>query len=111
MSITMGEVLAKEVYFDGDMLCAVLTDNRVIKVPLTLFPRLAAATETQRNNFEFFSPDVGIHWPDIDEDISIASLLAPQINVAPGSQKLKPYALEKISKKNKKSTKRAVIDK
>jgi len=60
--------------FDDAQMWVELEDGRTLGVPLIWFPRLDHATAAQRERF-FLSPD-GIHWEDIDEDISIAGLLA-----------------------------------
>jgi hypothetical protein len=52
-----------------------LSDGRVISVPLAWSPRLLAATPVQRQNWRLIGGGVGIHWPDIDEDISVKGLL------------------------------------
>ena len=64
-----------------------LTDGRIISVPLIWFPRLANATAEQRKNYELLGMGEGIHWPDIDEDISILGLLAgnPSVEFQPGA--------------------------
>jgi hypothetical protein len=66
---------AKEISFTEDELVVLLADGRRISVPLTWFPRLLRATAAQRENFELLGDGVGIHWPDIDEDLSVAGLL------------------------------------
>ena len=53
-----------------------LSDGRRIAVPIVWFPRLAEATVEQRNVWEFLGNGTGIHWPQVDEDISVAALLA-----------------------------------
>ena len=53
-----------------------LVDGRTISAPLVWFPRLSQANEEQRNNWELLGDGEGIHWPDIDEDLSINGLLA-----------------------------------
>ena len=53
----------------------ILADGRKISAPLVWFPRLLHATTDQRRNFEFLGDGEGIHWPDIDEDLSVAGLL------------------------------------
>jgi hypothetical protein len=65
---------AKSVRFDDDSLWVHLDDGRVIGAPLAWFPRLLAADNASRMQFEI-SP-MGIHWESIDEDISVAGLLA-----------------------------------
>jgi Protein of unknown function (DUF2442) len=63
-----------DIRFDDANLWVELEDGRTLGVPLAWFPRLLNATETQRLSFEL-SP-MGIHWDEIDEDISVAGLLA-----------------------------------
>jgi hypothetical protein len=53
-----------------------LADGRTITVPLAWFPRLARGTAAERANWRLIGGGVGIHWPDLDEDISVESLLA-----------------------------------
>ncbi len=53
-----------------------LSDGRTVTVPLAWYPRLAHGTPTERNNWRLIGRGEGIHWPDLDEDISVASLLA-----------------------------------
>jgi hypothetical protein len=60
-----------------------LEDGRRIAVPLSWFPRLLAATAEQRSRFELLGDGEGIHWPDVDEDLSVAGLLRG--TAAPGS--------------------------
>lgn len=68
-------VQAEHVYFDEQRLHVSLTDGREISVPLEWFPRLYHASEEQRRNWELIGRGVGIHWEEIDEDISVAGLL------------------------------------
>ena len=75
-SITKPEPLAVDVCLDGDALHVVLADGREVSAPLTWFPRLAGATAAQRSYWRLIGRGVGIHWPDVDEDISVESLLA-----------------------------------
>lgn len=53
-----------------------LTDGRTISAPLTWFPRLMHGTEVERGNFRLIGRGQGIHWTDLDEDISVEGLLA-----------------------------------
>jgi len=62
------------VAFDGDRMSVELSDGRVLSVPLAWFPKLVNATRGQLENFEL-SPR-GLHWEDLDEDVSVAGLLA-----------------------------------
>ncbi len=68
--------LAKSVEFDEAMMQVVFTDGRVLCVPLVWFPVLHAATPEQRARYEIGGGGVGLHWPDLDEDLSIAGLMA-----------------------------------
>lgn len=67
--------LATKVWFTRDMLYVLLQDGREIGVPLLWFPRLRKATEEQLNSWRLIGNGIGIHWEDIDEDISVAALL------------------------------------
>jgi hypothetical protein len=75
--VAKAEVTAVEVACSDDALCVTLADGRTVSVPLAWFPRLLAATPKQRAKWEFIGGGIGIHWPAIDEDISIESLLQP----------------------------------
>ena len=68
------DILATAVRFDNDSMWVDLSDGRVLGVPLAWYPRLLNATPAQRVNVEIGRS--GLHWADIDEDISIAGLLA-----------------------------------
>lgn len=67
--------MAVGVWFDADMMHVRLLDGREISVPVEWFPRLRNASEAQRKEWRLIGKGVGIHWEDIDEDISVASLL------------------------------------
>ena len=66
---------AVDVTVTDDRIIVVLADGRELAAPLTWFPRLLEATPEQRRNWRFIGRGHGIHWPDLDEDISVASLL------------------------------------
>ena len=66
---------AKEIRCTDDELIVVLADGRAISTPLAWFPRLLHADSTARSNFEILGDGQGIHWPDLDEDISVEGLL------------------------------------
>ena len=65
----------KDVHLTEDTLSVDLMDGRTITVPLAWYPRLLHATPEQRNNWEICGGGYGIHWPDIDEDLSTEGLL------------------------------------
>jgi hypothetical protein len=58
-----------------DRLVVILADGRELAAPLAWFPRLLEASDDQRRNWRLIGGGHGIHWPDVDEDISVASLL------------------------------------
>lgn len=68
--------VAKAVSFTATDMVVALQDGRVISIPLAWFPRLAGATPQQREKARICKSGAGIHWDDLDEDISVASLLA-----------------------------------
>ena|ERR1035437_7679953 len=72
------EPLAQNVTANDEALIVDLADGRTITVPLAWFPRLAHGSAPERNNWRLIGSGVGIHWPDLDEDISVVSLLAGQ---------------------------------
>jgi len=67
---------AESVTITEDTLSVDLSDGRTIAVPLTWFPRLLHATPKERKNWRLIAKGQGIHWEDIDEDISVEGLLA-----------------------------------
>ena len=66
---------ATSVIVSSDSLSAVLADGRVISAPLHWYPRLLHATPEERNNWRLIGDGSGIHWSDLDEDISIEGLM------------------------------------
>lgn len=70
------DALAKALSFDDALMHVTLTDGRIISVPMIWFPLLHAAAHEQRRQYEIGAGGRSLHWPDIDEDISVAQLLA-----------------------------------
>lgn len=68
--------LASEITFDDAMMHVTLTDGRIVSVPLVWFPVLEQATAEQRRQYEIGGGGIGLHWPDLDEDLSVAGLMA-----------------------------------
>ena len=68
--------LAKAVKFDEDMMQVFLTDGRIISAPVIWFPLLHEASPEQRQRYEIGGGGASLHWPEIDEDLSVAGLLA-----------------------------------
>ncbi len=64
-----------DVQFTEDSLSVSLRDGRIISVPLAWYPRLLNATPQQRKNWKIAGSGYGIHWPDLDEDLSTEGLL------------------------------------
>lgn len=80
LTVDIGDLSAVSASVDDEALTVRFADGRVVSAPLAWFPRLAAATPAERNVVEI-SP-LGLHWPDLDEDIGFAGLLAGRRAVA-----------------------------
>jgi hypothetical protein len=78
----------KDVQITEDALSVTLMDGRVISVPLAWYPRLLDASNTQRENWKIAGGGYGIHWPDVDEDLSTEGLLrgAPAVPRQPSAK-------------------------
>jgi hypothetical protein len=72
------DATAIDVQVTSEQLLVVLADGRELAAPLAWFPRLLEATESQRKNWRLIGRGQGIHWPEVDEDVSVASLLRSQ---------------------------------
>ena len=68
--------LGIELLITEDELTVTLQDGRRISVPIAWFPTLLHASEAERKHYEWIADGIGIHWPDLDEDLSIAGFLA-----------------------------------
>ncbi len=66
-----------QVHFRDDLMDVCLSDGRIVSVPVAWYPRLANAHQQQRENFEISPGGYGIHWPDLDEDLSVKGFLLP----------------------------------
>jgi hypothetical protein len=81
MSISTGNrqnALTIHVAVTDDTLTVDLADGRTISVPLAWYPRLLHGTDRERGNFRLIGGGEGIHWPDLDEDISVENILQGQ---------------------------------
>lgn len=67
---------ARTVRVSDDTLSVELTDGRAISVPVAWYPRLSHGTAEERNHWRLIGGGQGIHWPDLDEDVSVENLLA-----------------------------------
>ena len=65
-----------DVKISDDLLTVGLKDGRIVSVPLAWYPKLLSASPAIRNNFRYIGDGVGIHWQDLDEDISLHGILA-----------------------------------
>ncbi len=74
--VEVGVPQAEDVTVTEDALTAELSDGRTISVPLAWYPRLVHATGEERRNWRLIGGGQGIHWPDLDEDVSVEGLLA-----------------------------------
>jgi len=77
-SVERANVVAVDVLCTRDTLSVALSDGRTVTAPLTWFPRLIEASPRQRGRWELIGGGIGIHWPAVDEDVSVASLLQPE---------------------------------
>jgi Protein of unknown function (DUF2442) len=69
-------VQAQIVVFSDDSFTIELTDGRSLTIPISWYPRLVHGSQKERMNWELLGDGIGIHWPDLDEDISVEGLLA-----------------------------------
>lgn len=75
MSSLIVEAKPQKMLVTDDTLAIELSDGRDISVPLAWFPRLLHGTPEERSNWRYIGEKEGIHWPDLDEDISVENLL------------------------------------
>ena len=73
--VELHSVLAESVEVTNDTLIVDLNDGRTLSVPLTWYPRLLYGSDEERANWRWVGNGEGVHWPDLDEDISIQHLL------------------------------------
>lgn len=69
------EFIATRVWFTENQLHVALDDGREISVPLEFYPRLNRASKEQRDKYEIIGLGTGIHWPEIDEDLSVEGIV------------------------------------
>ena len=75
-STTSVAVYAQDVSVSGDSLTVELSDGRSLSVPLAWYPRLVHGTPDEISNWRMIGQGTGIHWPSLDEDISVENLLS-----------------------------------
>ena len=74
-AINLGTLRATRVEVTEDTLTAELDDGRTISVPVAWYPRLQEATVSERQNLQLIGNGEGVHWPDLDEDVSVENML------------------------------------
>ena len=74
-SLATEAATAKKVRVTADTLFVELKDGRTVSVPVSWYPRLAHGTPAERRHWQLIGPGIGIHWPTLDEDISVHALL------------------------------------
>ena len=74
-SLATETAAAKHVKVTERALVVALRDGRSVSVPIEWYPRLAEGRPNERRHWELIGPGIGIHWPDLDEDISVEGLL------------------------------------
>jgi len=91
-TVASGDPRIEDVRVTEDEIVAHLADGRVIRVPLAWSWRLAEATPAQRANFRLIGTGQGVHWPDLDEDISVEGMLhgTPARRPTPGRPAIAP---------------------
>ena len=87
----------KNIKVTEDEIIAHLVDGRTISVPLAWSWRLSEATPVQRSNYEIIGDGQGIHWPDVDEDISVEGMLYGTPARRPKRKSISLNAMEPVS--------------
>ena len=90
LAVEIQEARAQSAKVTDEALTVDLVDGRTIIVPLVWFPRLWHGTPKERNHFEIFGDGAYIHWPDLDEDLTVAGLLSGRRS-GESSQSLKKW--------------------
>ncbi len=67
-------ILIRDLWFDDKRVYFLLSDNRIVGIPRAWFPRLKKADKTQLSNWELIADGIGVHWSEIDEDLSAEGL-------------------------------------
>ncbi len=101
LAVEVQEPRGKSVKVSDEELTVDLVDGRTIMVPLGWFPRLWHGTPQERNRREFFAGGAYIHWPDLDEDLTVAGLLAGQRS-GESPQSVKKWLASRKTKSNRK---------
>jgi hypothetical protein len=89
---------ARSVRVDDEALTVDLTDGRTVIVPLIWFPRLWHGSKSERDHFEIFGEGAYIHWPGLDEDLTVAGLLSGRRS-AESPESLSKWLAERTAQK------------
>jgi hypothetical protein len=99
-AIEIGDVRAQKVTISEDALTADLSDGRTISVPLAWYPRLLNGTPEERGNWRLIGMGEGIHWPDLDEDVSVENLVVGRPS-GENEQSLRRWLEERGARRNR----------
>ena len=77
MKYMVAELLftVKKVWVESGMICLLMSDNKEVRFPVELNSKLKNATEKQLKNIEIICGGTGLHWPDLDEDLSVTGIM------------------------------------
>lgn len=77
MKYMIAELLftVKSAWYENGMICLLMTDKKEIRFPVEVNSKLREATDKQRNNIEIICGGTGLHWPDLDEDLSVTGII------------------------------------
>jgi len=77
MKYMVAELLftVKKAWYESGMICLLMSDNKEIRFPVELNTKLRNATPAQRKNIEIICGGTGLHWPDLDEDLSVTGIM------------------------------------
>lgn len=77
MKYTVAELMfiAVKAWYENQMICILLSDKKEIRFPVELNTKLGQANDLQRNNIEIICNGTGLHWPDLDEDLSLIGII------------------------------------
>lgn len=67
--------VAEKAWYDNNMICILLSDKREVRFPVSLNTKLRSASTEQQSNIEIICNGTGLHWPDLDEDLSITGIM------------------------------------
>lgn len=99
LTIELAPAKAQSVSITDTELIVLLEDGRTVSVPLAWYPRLFYGTPEERQNWELLGQGEGIHWPDLDEDIAVAHLLAG-ISSGESQRSLKKWLKSRTSQRD-----------